>query len=186
MTTATRSSAKTVGTCLVMSAQERDHRRIHKYIEITPTCWLWHGTFSTQFGKPTYGQVWLGDRKIGAHRASYILHVGPVPDGLDVLHSCDVKACVNPAHLRPGTHTENIREAFAKLPADHFSGERNGNARLTWDDVHEIRATPKVYGYQPILAKQYGVTQAAISQILAGRKWPESKCPLHARTDVAA
>lgn len=162
----------------VMTA-DRDHRRFHKYVQITPTCWLWIGTFYTQFGKHTYGQIWLKDRRIGAHRASYILHVGPVPDGLDILHSCDVKACVNPAHLRPGTHAENIREAFAKLPADHFSGENAGNARLTWNIVHSIRTAVAAGASQKSQADLYGVVPVQISNIIRGKRWPESKCPIH-------
>lgn len=46
-----------------------------------------------------------------AHRLSYELHKGPIPDGLQILHSCDVKNCINPDHLRVGTHSENMAEA---------------------------------------------------------------------------
>jgi hypothetical protein len=168
----------------VMSAP-RDHRRFHKYVEITPTCWLWVGTFYTQFGRNTYGQFWLGDRRIGAHRASYILHVGPVPDGLDILHWCDVKACVRPDHIRPGTHQENMREAFAKLPADKFSGENNGHARLDWDIAHAIRAAVAAGASQKSQADLYGVVPVNVSMIVRGLRWPESKCPIHS-VSVAA
>lgn len=179
--------AKTTATAPVrVMSRTCPHCRLHKYVRITPTCWIWTGTFYTQSGKRTYGQVILEGRRMGAHRASYLLHVGPVPDGLDVLHSCDVKACVNPAHLRPGTHGENIREAFAKLPDDHFSGERNGHARLTWDQVHAIRAERKAGASQTELGRKYGVHQVQISQIVRGKRWPESKCPVHRRVEVAA
>lgn len=163
-----------------------DHCRFHKYVAITTDCWLWTGTFYTQFGKPTYGQSWLRGRRTGAHRVSYELHVGPVPAELDILHSCDVKACVNPAHLRPGTHSENIREAFAKLPPGHFAGENGGNARLTWDDVHAIRAARAAGALQPDLARQYGVHQVHISHIVRGRRWLESTCPIHGSVKVPA
>lgn len=149
------------------------HCRFHKYVNVTPTCWLWTGTFYSHKGKRTYGQFWIDERRIGAHVASYILHVGPVPDGLDVLHSCDVKACVNPAHLRPGTHTENIREAFAKLPDDYFAGERNGRARLTWPQVHAIRAAAARGAKKVDLAAQYRVSAAQISSIVRGKRWIE-------------
>jgi hypothetical protein len=168
----------------VMSAI-RDHRRFHKYVEITPTCWLWTGTFYTQFGGNTYGQIWLKDRRVSAHRASYVLHVGPIPDGLDILHSCDVKACVNPAHLRPGTHQENIAEAFAKLPPDKFSGENNGHSRLNWDIAHAIRAAVAAGASQKSQADLYGVVPVNVSLIIAGKRWPESKCPVHS-VSVAA
>jgi hypothetical protein len=150
-----------------------DHCRFHKYAAIMSTtdCWLWTGTFYSQFGKPTYGQLWFDGRKTGAHRVSYELHVGPVPAGLDVLHSCDIKACVNPAHLRPGTHGENIREAFAKLPPGHFAGENAGRARLTWADVREIRRLSAAGVRRVELASRYGVTAVQISHIVLNKRW---------------
>lgn len=158
-----------------------DHCRLHKYVVImaTTSCWLWTGTFYSQFGKPTYGQFWLDGRRIGAHRASYELHVGPVPASLDVLHSCDIKACVNPAHLRPGTHAENIQEAFAKLPPGYFGGENNGRAKLDWDRVHAIRAAVARGVSYASLSRQYGVSAPQIRGIALDLKWPESTCPVH-------
>lgn len=116
----------------------------------------------------------LNGIRTGAHRHAYMLWKGAIPDGLDVLHSCDVKQCVNPEHLRVGTHQENIREAFAKLPPGHFAGERNGHARLTWDDVRAIRAAQgKTRAVE--LARRYGVSDVHIRLIWRGVKWPESK-----------
>lgn len=162
-----------------------DLDRFMRYVRVTDTCWLWTGSSYTQFGARTYGQFYLAGRRTSAHRASYILHRGAIPDGLDILHSCDVKACVNPDHLRPGTHQENIREAFDKLPAGHFAGENNGRARLTWDDVHAIRS---IGGRTIDLARRYGVLPQQISNIKHGRKWPESSCPVHGaeKAEVAA
>lgn len=154
--------------------RETAQERFARYYTVDPSgCWLWRGTFSTQFGKPTYGQFMLEGRRMGAHVASYILHNGPITNGLDCLHSCDVKACVNPAHLRLGTHTENIREAFAKLPPGYFAGERNGRARLTWADVRAIRAAAAGGARTVDLAREYGITPNYITAIKAGRKWPE-------------
>jgi hypothetical protein len=161
----------------VMSAAA--HERLHKYVLVTPECWLWTGSFNTHRGRPTYGQFYLEGRRVGAHRASYILHVGPVPDGLDILHSCDIKACVNPAHLRPGTHTENIREAFAKLPADYFAGENAGHVTLSWAKVHAIREAHATGTRQSSLARAYGVSPVCISGIVRGKRWDERHCPVH-------
>jgi len=58
-----------------------------------------------------YGVIKVFGRFVGAHRFSYELHKGPVPDGMEILHSCDVKACINPDHLRAGSHAENMAEA---------------------------------------------------------------------------
>jgi hypothetical protein len=170
---------------VIMSAL-RDHRRFHKYVEVTPDCWIWHGTFYTQNGKNTYGQFWLKGTRTGAHRASYLIHVGPVPEGLEVMHSCDVKECVSPFHLRTGTHQENIAEAFAKFAPDKFSGENGGNARLTWNQVHAIRAAVAAGQSQKSQADIYGVVAVQISNIVRGKRWPESKCPIHGTAEAEA
>lgn len=69
-------------------------------------CWLW--TRARTSGG--YGHFRLMGMQVYAHRASYEAHVGPIPDGLHILHACDTPACVNPAHLRPGTHQENMHD----------------------------------------------------------------------------
>lgn len=70
-------------------------------------CWTWTGSKY----RNGYGWLKVFGKVVSAHRYSYELHKGPIPDGLHILHSCDVKDCVNPDHLRPGTHAENMLEA---------------------------------------------------------------------------
>lgn len=72
-------------------------------IEAETGCWIWEGSVNNQ-GYPKIGNRY-------AHRASYELHVGPIPDGLELDHLCRVPLCVNPAHLEPVTHAENMRRA---------------------------------------------------------------------------
>jgi hypothetical protein len=143
-------------------------------------CWLWTGSCYGDSTGRTYGQTSYNGKRMGAHRASFLMHGGVVPDGHDVMHRCDTKACVRPDHLTAGTRTENLLDGFA-APRNQgvCAGENNGRARLTWDDVHAIRSAPRVYGSIPILAAQYGVSAGQINQIRSGRKWPESKCPTH-------
>lgn len=69
-------------------------------------CWEWRATKS----RNGYGNYWHDGRMQPAHRVAHEALIGPLPDGLHVLHDCDKPLCVNPAHLHAGTHTQNMRE----------------------------------------------------------------------------
>ena len=76
-------------------------------------CWLWTGCTN----RGGYGLTKFRGRTTGAHRAVYRLLVGPIPEGLDLDHLCSVRLCVNPAHLEPVTHAENVRRAMKRRAA---------------------------------------------------------------------
>jgi HNH endonuclease len=105
-----------------------------------------------------------------AHRYSYLLHFGAIPKGMFVCHHCDVRPCVNPAHLFIGTHAENMIDRNNK-------GRTSRNIvhipqRLTADQVLSIRSEyiPRVVG-SPTLAKKYGVSTTTIKQIIRREIW---------------
>jgi hypothetical protein len=107
-------------------------------------CWLWMGSKSV-FG---YGTIHdpSSTRKGGldaTHRSSWRLHFGAIPDGLKVLHKCDVPSCVNPAHLFLGTLKDNTQDMLAKgrhrLAPNHSKGEKNPAAKLTEEQVATMR-----------------------------------------------
>ena len=171
----------------IMSAQERrfwdrvdkDGPTNTRRPELGP-CWIWTGTRSTDKTGLTYGQTSYLGKRMGAHRASFLMHGGTVPAGKEVMHACDTKPCVRPDHLSAGTRSENLFDGFA-APKNQgvCAGENNGRARLTWDDVHEIRRLRAAGASQPDLARRYGVHQVQISHIIRGTRWPEAKCPVH-------
>ena len=158
-----------------LTAEERFWQRVNQDGPIHPglgtACWLWTEGFN-YFG---YGRFSVGRQSIGAHRYSYELHIGPIPDGLYVCHHCDNPACVNPAHLFVGTAADNTADSVAKgrhYDGNHFVGETNPSAKLTADDVLAIRdlATRRAM-FQRDIATKFGVSQALIEKIIARKVW---------------
>jgi hypothetical protein len=123
-------------------------------------CWIW--CLCTDGGG--YGQTKVGGRAQLAHRVYYERHVGPIPDGLELDHLCRVRNCVNPDHLEPVTSAVNT--------------QRGNSAKLTAHQADAIRISA---GSDRAVARQYGVSHSAISNIRHGRRWATDD-----RTGVAA
>lgn len=136
--------------------------RFKSRVLITPTCWLWIGcTDGTGRGTIKYE-----GRQVGAHRISWKLHRGLIPDGLCVLHRCDVPTCVNPEHLFLGTQAENMMDM--KQKGRQARGEKQGSAKLTVSDVEAIRLDRSS---QALIAWAYGISQTQVSRIKLGERW---------------
>ena len=146
-----------------MSLEERFWSRVKK----TPTCWIWTG----QVSKGGYGRLRVGKRMPGAHRVSWELTRGPIPTGLDILHTCDVRLCVNPRHLFLGTDFDNQRDASRKGRLGGNSGERNGSSKLTLSKVHRARRLYSQGFTQRRLAEDFGVSQPTIGRAIRGVTW---------------
>jgi hypothetical protein len=101
-----------------------------------------------------------------ASRVAYEICVGPIPDGLHVLHNCDNPSCVNPRHLFIGTHVDNMRDMASKGRAPR--GERSGNAKLNAEQVKEILES-EVSSRK--LAPMYAVSDRQIRSIRAKQWW---------------
>lgn len=125
-------------------------------------CWLWTGTKSHGYG---YFD------KMRAHRFSWALEHGTIPPRILVCHRCDVKACVNPAHLFLGTTRDNARDAAKKGRLSR--GEQNNKSKLSEAAVRNIRAsvTPDYHNGVAALARRYGVSASAVKLIVHNRTW---------------
>ena len=149
-------------------------------VEKTPSCWNWIGSLDGNgYGKMTKpGQC---DRSLRAHRISWELAYGQIPNGLLVCHKCDNPACVRPEHLFLGTQKDNVQDAIQKgrlnpAQCNQPFGENNGRAILTNAQAEQIR---EIYSHkgerysrlitQRKLAKQFNISRRTIADILSGR-----------------
>lgn len=141
--------------------------RLLSKTEILPNgCWEFIGTRRSD--KHRYGYIWSNGKRERAHRVSFEIHKGTIPDGMCILHSCDFPPCINPDHLSLGTRGENIRDAVEKRR--NARGETHGHSKLTREAVVAIRQSQET---QRSLSKQHGVTQHTISRILSGHRWKD-------------
>lgn len=133
-------------------------------------CLVWRGGLNPG----GYGYVWHEGKNRAAHRVSYELNVGPIPEGLELRHSCDMPSCIEPSHLLPGTHAENMKDMVERKRCNRPSGEAHALSRLSESQVAEIRSRYKPYcrmNSSCALAKEFGVAQGTIWAAIKGRTW---------------
>lgn len=133
-------------------------------------CWLFR---KTTIHNP-YGRFMINGVREQAHRASWILHVGPIRAGQKVLHRCDTPACVNLAHLFLGTQRDNVADCMEKGRRKYNPAKAvaHGHVTLTPEAVKNILADLQAgKGPQKALAAQYGTSQMTISNINRGKHW---------------
>jgi DNA-binding transcriptional regulator YiaG len=141
--------------------------RIESKVEKIPEagCWIWMGATQVR----GYGELISHGRKHFAHRASYQAFVGPIPEGMNVCHSCDNVYCVNPAHLFLGTQKQNLEDMAKKKRST--IGERNPRSKLTNDEVERIRFGVSLGVSDPMLATLFNVSRQTIQSIRTKRRW---------------
>jgi len=120
-----------------------------------------------------YGEIRKNGRPHPAHRVAWELaNRRSIPKGLYVKHSCDVRLCVNPRHLRLGTHQENMLDMRAKGRSSGPKGENNPWAKLTEENVRVIEDRYRKGGIsQRALASKFGVSHNTIGAITRGEAW---------------
>jgi hypothetical protein len=123
-----------------MTGEEKFWAKINK--EGLGGCWLWMGATT---GKSGYGRIYVQRRMVLAHRFAYELTTGPIPAGMDLDHLCRTRLCVNPAHLEPVTHHENVlrgeggahHAAKTHCPKGHPYSPEN---TLVWRGIRNCKA----------------------------------------------
>ncbi len=158
-----------------------DHKVVHRFwakVNTTDTCWLW--TAASKNAKFCYGYFKIGRKKYLAHRISWLITYGIIPNNLYVLHKCDNPKCVNPNHLFLGTAKDNCNDCIAKNRSIMVAKNRrvqsgkqfNTNLKiisntLTQKQIEEIqnKYIPHNYGFAK-LAKEYNVSKWLVRKIL--------------------
>ena len=123
-------------------------------------------------GSAGYGKLCFNYRDYNAHRVSYQIHKGEIPDGMMVLHDpevCNNRKCVNPDHLRLGTAAENQHDR--RIAGTDNRGERAAGARLNADSVREIRRLREQGMIESDIAKRFGVHRTTVNLILNRKTW---------------
>lgn len=149
-------------------------------------CWIWNGSKDPHgYGhfKVRNGDTEISMKEQRAHRIAWLLTNGPIPHGVNVLHNCPIKhvtSCVNPAHLKLGNQSENLRDAYRMGTRVYRNGTLCHSARLTDDQVREIRRLYEIgqqakkiadkYTYKE-LAKQFGMKIPGIACVVTRRSW---------------
>jgi hypothetical protein len=145
-------------------------------------CWLWTGAQN----KRGYGIFRAHRKNLYAHRVAFALTERPVTSAVLVCHRCDNPPCCNPAHLFAGTPADNTadmvakgrqikgdRQVFRMHPERAPRGERNAHAKLTWENVREIRRLHAIGVQGRTMTRMFGVNDSTVSKVIRGTSWKE-------------
>lgn len=122
-------------------------------------CHEWQSTIH----RDGYGKFWFNGKQVQAHRVAYILQVGEIGERLHVLHRCDNRKCVNPAHLYLGTPKQNTQDKIDRCGW-------HGNMRFPFDVVERARELYKTGMTQQKIADELGIHQTQVSRYINGKQ----------------
>lgn len=148
---------------------EHQQRRFWLRVDKTGECWEWIGCRNQS--RRGYGFIGVNGKLYQAHRVAYFLHSQVDPLQFLVCHKCDNTRCVNPNHLFLGTPADNMADRDKKQRGKFPVGERNGQSKLTEDDVVDIRKQYESGRTQKAIGLQYGVDHSTIGRITRRVDW---------------
>lgn len=157
----------------MLNITSRQSRRFWDKVHKTDGCWEWTGPC-----RP-YGRVCVGSvknntrREVLAHRASWTINFGQIPDGKNVCHSCDNPACVRPDHLFIGSQKENMQDMYSKGRQNKNQsrvGVFNGMSKLRNDEIYRIRLLSYLFSHV-VLSRLFKVDAQTIGKIVSGQLW---------------
>ncbi len=141
----------------------------HSIPEPNTGCYI----FTGYVNEDGYGRFRLNDSIELAHRASYMIHIGPIPEGMQVCHSCDMPSCVNPGHFFLGSQIDNIADMVSKKRQRGVKGVKHPSAKLNPSKAFEIRWYDAIGTRHKDIAAMYGVTRPLISAICRNEIWQQ-------------
>jgi hypothetical protein len=151
--------AETYGPIMPRYKSVSDQLQAQSIPEPNSGCFLWVGTVS-QFGYGTATANGRTGQKV--HRLAYEAAHGPIPNGMHVLHRCDVRCCVNPDHLFLGTNADNVADKMAK------GRYRGAKPKLTPEQALALRS---FNGTSRAAAKHFGISKSQAHLIMSGASW---------------
>ena len=153
------------GSCLVAPlVPQTDMEFLSARVKRTMSgCWEWQMSIHQGYGKLIRkGRSWY------AHIFSYVIHKGDVPDGLQINHACNNRACANPDHLYAGTQKENMSDMRKAGMENYLKGQENGNSKITESMARDIFL---MSGFARVIAKKHDVSISLVYAIKKKRVW---------------
>jgi len=153
--------------CTEEEKKQHTKNKINRNVDKSSGCWVWKG-YVSKFG---YALSDYDGKAVKAHRISYIIYKGEIPKNLQICHTCDNRACVNPEHLYLGTAKDNARDRDTRGRKASTLGSKNGANKLNEIQVVEIKKMLNEGMLQTEIAKVFNVTKANIWCIKHGLSW---------------